>query len=109
MREEANKLLQEKELAHKYELAQLAEAKAIEVQTLAKMNSQTQQHLDKEIKQRQEIEDKYLAHQQRVLNLAFESGRFVYTLCRWGIIILATAIRGISMWASTDHPYITMC
>jgi hypothetical protein len=42
----------------------LPEEKAREKERLAQLNNQTQQRLDKETKQRQEIEGKYQAHQQ---------------------------------------------
>jgi hypothetical protein len=103
VRQEAAQVLQEKELAYKQELKELSEEKAREEKRLAQMNDQTQRRLNEETKQRQEIEDRYLARQQWVLNAAFKRGLFVYEFCRWSVIILVSIITGISVWVSTDH------
>ncbi len=103
VRQEAAQVLQEKALAYKQELKELSEEKAREEKRLAQMNDQTQRRLNEETKQRQEIEDRYLARQQWVLNAAFKRGLFVYDFCRWSVIILVSIIAGILVWVSTDH------
>ena len=105
VRQEAEQVLQEKELAYKQELKQLIEKKAFEEERLMQINDQTQQCLNEETKQRKEIEDKYRVHQQWVLATAFNKGRFVYSFLRWSVVILATAVAGVAAWVSTNPDY----